>query len=125
LALLKTGHDISEFIPYIISMAGSNKQYLPDAFIYTLTNYNDYATELIANQKLGNYWVADNSANDKFYDTSLALVSLGSSSSEQATKAKSWLLFSQGTNGCWQNSVKDTAIALWALAGRAGKVSSW
>ena len=121
LALLKTGHDISEFVPYIISMSDSNKQYLPSSFIYSITNYNNYATQLIEKQKLGNYWEAKNSANGKFYDTSIAITSLGDSSSEQVTKAKSWLLFSQGANGCWQNSVKDTAVALWALAGRTGK----
>ena len=123
LALLKTGHNVEEFIPYVIAMADTNEQYLPEAFIYMLTNYEDYATQLIADQKLGNYWEAKNSAYNKFYDTSLALIALGSSSSEQITKARDWLLFSQGANGCWQNSVRETAIVLWALSGRTGRSS--
>ncbi|MBU2576777.1 MAG: hypothetical protein KKF50_03575 [Nanoarchaeota archaeon] len=123
-ALLEKGYNVDEFIPYIIAMAESNKQYLPYAFIYMSTNYEDYASQLIADQRLGNYWEAPSSAYNKFYDTSLALISLGSSSSaEQITKARDWLLFSQGANGCWQNSVRDTAIVLWALEGRAGKNS--
>lgn len=123
LALLETGHNIEEFIPYIVAMSDTNKQYSPEAFIYMLTNYEDYATQLIANQKLGNYWEAPSSAYNRYYDTSIALIALGSSSSEQITKSKDWLLFSQGTNGCWQNSVRETAAVLWALAGRTGKTS--
>jgi hypothetical protein len=124
LALLKTGHDVEDYIPYIVAMSNTNTKYLPEAFIYMATNYEDYATQLVADQKLGNYWEADSTAYNKFYDTSLALISIGSSSSEPITKAKDWLLFSQGTNGCWQNSIRDTAIALWALAGRSGRSSS-
>ena len=101
----------------------TNKHYLPEAFIYALTNYEDYAARLIADQKLGNYWEAESSAYNRFYDTSLALITLGRSSSEQITKAQDWLIFSQGANGCWQNSVRDTAIVLWALSGRAGRIS--
>ena len=122
LALLKTGHNVEEFIPYVIAMADTNKHYLPEAFIYALTSYDDYATQLIANQKLGNYWEAESSAYNRFYDTSLALVTVGSSSSEQIAKARGWLLFSQDSNGCWQNSVRETAAVLWALSGRPGRL---
>jgi len=122
-ALLETGHNVEDYIPYVIAMADTNERYLPDAFIYMLTNYEDYATQLVADQKLGNYWEAKQSANNKFYDTSLALISLGSSSAEQITKARDWLLFSQGSNGCWNNDIADTAIVLWALSGRSGRSS--
>ena len=121
LALLKTGHDIEDFIPYVIALADSNKRFLPNAFIYMLTGYEDYASELVGEQKLGNYWQADSTAYNKYYDTALALIALQTSSSEQITKARDWLLFSQATNGCWQNSIRDTAIVLWALEGRAGR----
>jgi len=124
LALLKKGYNVEEFIPYVIAMAESNEQYLPDSFIYMLTNYEDYASQLIADQKLGNYWEAPSSAYNRYYDTALALIALGSSSSEKITKARDWLLFKQGANGCWQNSIRDTAIVLWALEGRSGKTSS-
>ncbi len=124
LALLKTGHNVEDFIPYVIAMSDTNKQYLPEAFIYMLTNYEDYATQLVTDQKLGNYWEAPTSAYNKYYDTSIALIALGSSSSEQITKARDWLLFSQSTNGCWQNSVKETAVSLWALTGRSGRTST-
>lgn len=124
LALLETGHNVEEFIPYIIAMSETNERYLPEAFIYILTNYEDYASSLISKQKLGNYWEATSTAYNKYYDTSLALLALSSSNAEQITKAKEWLLFSQGSNGCWQNSIIETAIALWALEGRSGRLSS-
>ena len=120
-ALLKTGNNIEEYIPYLVALSDTNKRYLPESFIYMITNYEDYATKLIANQKLGNYWLAEGTAYNKFYDTSLALISLGGSS-EQAKNSENWLLFSQGSNGCWQNSIRETAISLWALAGRSGKL---
>lgn len=121
LALLKTGHDVEEYFPYIIAMSETNKRYLPDAFIYMITNYEGYATKLASAQKLGDYWEADGTAYSRYYDTSLAILSIGSSSSEQITIAKDWLLFSQGSDGCWQSSIRDTAIVLWALEGRSGK----
>lgn len=122
-ALLETGHNIEEYIPYIIAASESNERYLPSAFIYILTNYEDYAGNLISEQKLGNYWEAKSSSYNRYYDTALVLIALGSSSSEQITKAKEWLFFSQGSTGCWQNSVKETAIILWALEGRSGRSS--
>jgi hypothetical protein len=124
LALLETGHNIEDFIPYIVAMSDTNERYLPESFIYILTNYEDYATQLIAEQKLGNYWEAPSSAYNRYYDTSIALIALGSSSSEQITKARDWLLFSQSTNGCWQNSVRETAVVLWALTGRTGRTAT-
>ena len=123
LALLETGHNVEDFIPYVVAMSDTNAQYLPEAFIYMLTNYEDYATQLIADQKLGNYWEATATAYNRYYDTSLALIAIGSSSAEQIVKARDWLLFSQGTNGCWQNSVLETAAVLWALTGRSGRSS--
>ncbi len=122
-ALLRTGHVITNYLPYLIAQSETNERFLPNAFIYMATNYNDYATKLVSEVKLGNYWLASNSAYNKFYDTALALVSLGSSSAEQVQKSKDWLVFSQGTNGCWQNSIRDTSIVLWALTGKPGKSS--
>lgn len=123
LALAQTDHEIEDYIPYIIAMSDSNERYLPEAFIYILTNYDDYASQLISNQKLGNYWEAPSTAYNRFYDTALALISLGSSSSsEQIVNAKNWLLDKQGTNGCWNNQIRDTAIVLWALEGKPGRI---
>ena len=124
LALLETGHNIEEFIPYIVAMSDTNERYLPEAFTYIMTNYEDSANTLIESQKLGNYWEAKSSAYNRYYDTALSLIALSSSNSEQITGAKAWMLFSQGSNGCWQNSIRETAMVLWALEGRGGRTSS-
>ncbi len=121
LALKKTGHDVIDYTPYLIALAETNERYLPKSFIYQVTDYQDYADELVTEQQLGNYWEATNTAYDRFYDTSLALISLRSNSESNVIKARDWLLFSQAANGCWQNSVRDTSIALWALEGREGR----
>jgi len=126
LALQKTGHNVKEFMPYVIALSDSNKQYLPDAFSYMITNNDDYGKKLLQEQKVGNYWQADSTQYNKFYDTAIALISLRQSSSDQAVKARDWLLFSQGSEGCWQDSIRDTSIVLWALSGkssRSGKTS--
>ncbi len=122
-ALLKTGHDVGEYIPYLVALSDTQKRYLPEAFIYMITNYQDYAAQLMEERKLGDYWEADNTAYNRFYDTSLALISLEGSTASQIKDSKDWLLFSQPTNGCWQNSVRDTAMVLWALTTRAGQSS--
>ena len=106
LALSKTGHNVEEFI-------------------YMLTSYDDYATQLITNQdQVRSYWDVSDSKYTRFYDTALALIAMGSSSAVQVTDAKNQLLLDQGSNGCWQDSVQDTAIVLWALEGRAGRASA-
>jgi len=121
LALLATDHDVQEFIPYIIAASETNTRYLPEAFIYILTGYEDYAGDLISKQKLGNYWEPTPTAYNKYYDTALALISLEQSTSEQVTKAKDWLFFSQSSNGCWDNNIRETAIVLWVLSQKEGK----
>jgi len=126
IALKKTGHDIENFIPYLIASSDANERYLPEAFVYIITGYDDYATTLIQNQELGNYWEADTTPYDKYYDTGLALLAV-EGSSEQSEKSREWLLFSQPKGGCWGNSdveIRDTAMVLWALEGRGGSSSS-
>jgi len=119
LALLKSGYNVEDFIPYVVALADTNEQYLPKAFVYMITGYDDYGTQLLEDRQLGNYWEADATAYDKFYDTSLAILALGSSS--EKTISKNWLLFSQDSDGCWDSkNLLDTAMILWALEGRIG-----
>ncbi|MFZ5955811.1 MAG: hypothetical protein ACOYT4_05280 [Nanoarchaeota archaeon] len=125
LALLETGHDISSFIPYLMATADLdvNKKYEPNAFIYLVTNYDEYAVKLIQEQKIESYWEAPSSAYGKYYDTALALLSLKESTSNQVLKSKDWLMKVQSKSGCWGDSIRDTAMILWAIGGRAPKIS--
>jgi len=113
LALSVTGHDKSEFLPYLIALAEDNEQYLPSAFLYKLTGYDEYFSTLVELQKSSKYWQA-RSQNNKLYDTALALLALQSVSGEQADNAKQWLLDIQPSEGCWGNSIRDTAFILHA-----------
>jgi len=117
LALQNTNNDIGEYIPYLIATADLKESFLPDAFIFLLTSYDDYGTNLIRDQRFGSYWEAPQSAYNRYYDTALTLLSLGTNQ-EQTIAAEKWLLFEQSINGCWGNSVRETAFILWALEQR-------
>jgi len=121
LALKDSGENIDEYIPYLISAEELNSQYLPSAFLHMIVDWSDYGTKLIKEQKQ-TYWEADSTAYDKYYDTSLALIALSESvTQQQVANAKSWLSnFAPGPDGCWgsNNKIRDSAIALWAIASR-------
>ncbi len=113
LALAKTGNDISQFLPYLIAMAEDNEKYFPSAFLYIITNYDEYFTQVINEQK-NDYWKISNLPYAQFYDTALALLSLYGSNAEQADTAKTYLLANQDTKGCWHDNTRDTAFILYA-----------
>lgn len=113
LALKVADEEINDYIPYLIATADLKESYLPDAFIYLLTDYENYATRLIQKQQF-HHWKADSSSYNEYYDTALAILALGTIQS-QTQDAKNWLYFEQGLNGCWANSVTETAFILWAL----------
>jgi len=113
LALAKTGNDISEFLPYLIALADENKEFFPSAFLYMITDYDEYFTETIEEQK-AEYWKIKDSSYHQFYDTALALLALYGLDAEQIETAKTYLLEVQGDNGCWRNNIRDTAFILYA-----------
>jgi len=123
LALQKTGKDITQYLPYLISGDDTNTQYLPDAFLNIVADYSEYGTKLV-NEQTFNYWLAQNSAYNKYYDTALALLALNQGSQQQVVNAQNWLLYlAQDVNGCWNsNNIRDTAMILWALEGKSAGI---
>lgn len=124
LALLKTGHSVDDFVPYVIALEETNKPYLPKAFSYIITEENEYALQLIEQKGgLNDYWLADSSAHDKYYDTALAYLAISGVSSDVDSKARDWFEFSQNNQGCWESGsnslIRDTGMVLWALEGRS------
>lgn len=114
IALAKIGKDISLYLPYLSSMYDEtdNQKYFPSAFLYMLTDEDDYQAEITGKQKQGKYW---DEAGNKFYDTALALLSLQNVLIDEVGNAKDYLLTIQDTSGCWHsNSVRDTAFILYA-----------
>ncbi len=107
LVLNLRGYDVSTYLPYLITMADDNSEYLPESFLYSLTN--DFRNELLEKQKENQYWSA---SGDKFYDTSVALYSLQSENPNEKTNAMEWLGEVQGKDGCWQGNIRNTAFIL-------------
>jgi len=109
LVLDEQGYDVSSFIPYLVTVAGENQKYLPDSFLYLLTGYTDFRTDLLAKQA-NKYW---DLSGDKFYDTALALYPFQSENIPEKENSKNWLLEIQGNDGCWDNGrIKSTAFVL-------------
>lgn len=117
LALAKLGEDVSDYLPYLSSEydTAENKKYFPSAFLYMLTNEDDYYIEVTEKQKQNKYWQEQESSGINYYDTALALLSLQDLSLEQADNSKEYLLQIQDSSGCWHaNNAKDTSFILYA-----------
>ncbi len=114
IALANLGKDISPYLPYLSSMydEADNQKYFPSAFLYMLTDEDDYQAEITGKQKQGKYW---EEAGNKFYDTALALLALQNVLIDEVSNAKDYLLSIQDSSGCWHsNNVRDTAFILYA-----------
>jgi hypothetical protein len=110
LVLKYKGYDVSSYLPYLISSAETNSQFIPYSFIYSLTN--NFRTELLSQQQQSQFWSA---SGDKFYDTAIALLPFANEPITEKTNSITWLLSVQGTDGCWNDNVRDTAILLYSL----------
>jgi hypothetical protein len=104
------GHDVSSYVPYLITAAEENSKYLPESFLYTLTN--NFRTELLIKQQENQFWAA---SGDKFYDTAVALLPFQNEEVPEKESSKSWLGTVQGTDGCWQGGTRNTALILYSL----------
>ena len=116
LVLDSMDRDISPYVPYLVTMADDNPKTLPESFLYRLLG-DDYKNDLLLKQKSNQYWEA---SGNKYYDTALALLALGSADASDAVTAKTnaldWLGDTQGTDGCWQGSIKNTAFLLYSIS---------
>lgn len=105
--------DASSFVPYLVSKAQDNQKYIPDSFLYYITDYAEFRSALLSKQKFNKYWKGADS-NNEYYDTAVALFSLIGENPTEKTKAQDWLLSTQGDNGCWQNDIKTTEFLLYS-----------
>ena len=110
LALNNLDKDTSPYIPYLITTANKNEQYLPESFLYILAG-SSYYNDLIAKQQGGKYW---DESGDKLYDTALALYSFPADTSKEKTASMNWLLDVQESDGCWDN-IRNTAFILYSV----------
>ncbi|MEK6760557.1 MAG: hypothetical protein AABX93_01390 [Nanoarchaeota archaeon] len=117
LVLNSKNHDMAPYLPYLITNMEDNEKLLPEAFLYLLSG--DFGNELLSKQIADKWWLAD-SANDRFYDTALALYSSQYDDSSQRQNSVRWLLDeAQGADGCWNNGdIRDTAFILYSIEPR-------
>jgi len=111
-ALDSLGEDVSSYLPYLIINSDENQKYLPDAFLYYLTNEVNYQVSLLSKQKSSQYWLED---TDKFYDTALALYPFKYIEAQEKTDSINWLLGVQEESGCWQGGIRNTAFILYSI----------
>ena len=103
-------YDVSSYIPYLTAMADENQKYIPESFLYSLTN--NFRTELLAKQQENKWWFA---SGDKFYDTAVALLPFQNEQPTEKTNSIAWLGEVQGTDGCWQGNIRNTAFLLYSI----------
>ncbi len=127
LALHKAGKNIDAYVPYLLALAENNQKYFPSAFIYSIIGGEDQYTQIIQQQKQGRSWKIIGSPYNEFYDTSLGMLALGSSSASlgELESTKNYLLSIQGKDGCWNNNnIRDTAFILYSGWSKAGTLAS-
>jgi len=114
-------HDISPFLPYLITMAdeSENQEFIPEAFLtYLLKDNSDFKNDLLGKQKNPKneeyYW---QESTDRYYDTAVALLPFLYDSYQEKTNSINWLLDeAQDESGCWNgNNVRDTAFLLYSI----------
>jgi len=110
LALAKSGYDISPYLPYLTAFSDDaiNKKYFPSAFLYMLTELDDYYSDIVLQQQQNKYWDV---SKRKLYDTSLAILSLKKTNAAEVDNAKDYLLSIQEASGCWSD---NTALILYS-----------
>ncbi|MEK6928905.1 MAG: hypothetical protein AABW65_03040 [Nanoarchaeota archaeon] len=114
-ALYKAGNEVSQFIPYLLALAENNQKYFPSSFIYSMKGGEDQYSEITQKIKNNGFWEIIGSPYGRYYDTSLGMLSL-SSSSQDTEKTKQYLLSVQNKEGCWNNRdiILDTAFILYS-----------
>ncbi len=121
LALYSNQEDISEFTPYLRAVSEDNLRYFPSSFLNALAaGGNEHYSSIIDSRKFrpeGGYWEMSNTAYNKFYDTSLAMLAFGGMNSPEITETNviGYLIEHQDSSGCWNgDNIRDTAFVVYS-----------
>jgi len=121
-ALYKAGKDTGSYAPFLRALStGQNERYFPSAFLFRIIQDTSLTDEqynnILSEQRPGGLFRVGNTPYNKFYDTALAMMALGSGSGADATELREsavpGLFSEQGGNGCFGNPT-DTAFILHA-----------
>jgi hypothetical protein len=117
LALQKKGYSNKAYLPYLMAMNSQEyNRIMPFAFLYAITGFNEYYTDLVNQQNKLGYWQLSDTTR-RYYDTGIALFSLSGKSTDAGQKAIDYLLDPKTLQtGCFQNSIRDTAIISFSAA---------
>lgn len=122
--ILQSKHkDIGSYLPYLMALSSENEKLLPSSFLFSLTGFDQYYSELVQEQNTKGYWQLTDTSK-RYYDTAIALRALSNRNSDESfVKSKEYLLSPSvmGINGCWNgNNIRDTAFLLYAVSPKTG-----
>ncbi len=107
------GEEVSNFAPYLITNYKDNKEFFPEPFLYLITGFPEYKTEIVSKQKSEGSWEI---INGKYYSSALALYPFQGSELDFKDKTKEWLFNIQSEEGCWDNgNVRNNAFLLHSI----------
>lgn len=119
LALHKKDLSVTQFVPYLLAHAEGNERFFASAFLYSLTGGDDFFSTMINQQRQGSYWELTGSPYNRYYDTAVGLLGLGSSTESEGVR--NYLLGIRTKEGCWNgNRISDTGFLLYAGWPRGG-----
>lgn len=118
-ALKIAGENITDYLPYLITSRSlaENEKYLPNSFLYLLTNNLQYKSDLLYKQSMDGFWKIPGGVG-KFYDTALALLPFQGQDLPQKNDAKTALFKEnvQGADGCWDNgNLVSTEFLIYSI----------
>lgn len=120
-ALYAAGEDITQYSPYLRSLASDNERYFPSAFLVAIYEGGDeHYAKIISSERArpeGSYWQMPSSPYSKFYDTALGMMALGGADSPEINNARTlgYLFLNQDESGCWGGgNIRDTAFIIYA-----------
>ncbi|MEK6856318.1 MAG: hypothetical protein AABX66_04135 [Nanoarchaeota archaeon] len=118
LALQQAGRNIDSYTPYLIALAEDYERYFPYSFLSNILGGSDELSysKVLELRKQNQYWEMSASPYNRFYDTALGMLALGSGSTQdEISKTQTYLQNIQTKEGCWNNNnIRDTAILLYS-----------
>lgn len=105
--------EVFSYIPYLITGKESNINSFPLPFLYLLTGYDEYETEILQRQINDEYWQFE---NGRYFDSALALLPFQNSDLTEKENTIEWLLDTQQEDGCWEGgNIRNNAFVLYSL----------
>ncbi|OYT38055.1 hypothetical protein B6U82_00660 [Candidatus Pacearchaeota archaeon ex4484_31] len=116
-AFHKEGKSIEEFIPYLVLERNNNQMFLPEPFLYALTNSAVWLKETENKQAVDGLWETE--AYNAYYATALVGF-ITNANVDGWEQARNTLLIEQKKAGYWRakenaDIIRDTAAVLLAL----------